>query len=267
MRVSSLSTTALLSGLALAQNATDSKTCTNQWTLDQVSTGRINSTGSESFTWNSDTARDQGVTDPWFVSVTVNETLPGSEGASSLSNGGTIAWAYLSVPESARDVSVCAYQFKPRNATSSGNGGTNDVGCGGVLSDRCTTYLREALLNQTSGGYQSTLRCGSLPNSERERREEACGPLESIASTGYQNLTNSTCTYPSLSGVSLPQNYTTQNMLSSLNPFDASLDTSWANYSARAYDLLVVQSMPVAIVATFGSGVGGTRTWQSGSGE
>ncbi|XPS68479.1 hypothetical protein M3J09_000766 [Ascochyta lentis] len=261
MRTSTLSTTVLLSGLALAQNstnATDSGTCLNQRMLDLASTGSVNSTGSESFTWNSSAARDQGITDPWIVSVTVNDTLRGLEFSSVPSNGGNIAWPYLSVPDSARNVSVCAYQFRSRNTTSTGNGSGNDVGCAGVLSEKCTTYLREALLNQASGGYQSELRCKSFPESERERRDEACGSLLDMASAAFQDPTNDTCTYPSLSGVDIPDNYVTRNMLSSLDPFEVGPGARWANYSNMAYDLLVVQPVPFALVATFASDVSGS---------
>ena len=182
MRPSSFPTITLLGGLALAQkitNNTDTTICRNQQVLDQTSTGTVNSTGSESFTWNSAAARDLGVIEPWYVSILVNDTLRGREGNTTLNNGGTIAWPYLSVPENARNVSVCLYQFASQNNTSTGNGSKGDIGCAGVLSEGCTLYLRDLLLNQTSGGYASELKCGNpTPTvTDNLRKEQACGDL------------------------------------------------------------------------------------------
>jgi hypothetical protein len=74
---------------------------------------------------------------------------------------------------------------------------------------------------------------------------------------GYQDVSNNTCTYPSLPGVHIPDNYVNHNIGASLTPFTATPGSLWANYSDMAYDLNLVQPVPFAIVATFASEVRG----------
>lgn len=187
MHSSGFLTLSFLSGLALAQNANNSTgndtLCKNQQTLDQISTGTVNSTGSDAFTWNSSVAGSE----PWYISITLNETVPDEPYTAAKR---PITWSYLSVPGTTRNVSACIYQFEPRNATSTGNSSGNDVGCAGVLPEGCTSYLQEALLNQTSGGYQSDIRCGSIREGLSERGQAACGWLGDIGWRGkYYSFT------------------------------------------------------------------------------
>ena len=208
MRRSSLFTVALVTCRGFAQdttNDTDTTICRNQQLLDQTSNGTVNATGSESFTWDNAAARDLGATEPWYVSILVNDTVRGREGVdSSTDNGSTVAWPYLSVPNYPRNVSVCLYQFASQNATSTGNGGKGNVGCAGVFSESCISYLRELLLNQTSGRYLDEPKCGNpTPTvADSERREQACGDLgNSIAFRGKlsDTMTKVSAKYPDFS--------------------------------------------------------------------
>lgn len=167
MRPSTLSVTAMVSGLALAQNSTNSTTtpvCPNQRWINNTATGSINSTGISSFTFNSTTG--SGTTKPWYVSIQVNNSA-------SSGNGGTIAWPYLSVPEDT-DADVCIYTFGSRNATPTGDN------CEGVFPDKCIDYLREAVRNASSGLGGGRARC-DLPNTAEQngRQWDACGPMGS----------------------------------------------------------------------------------------
>lgn len=268
MRLLFLSTTAVLTRFALTQdsnNATSTTICSNQEEIDELAHGHVNSTGSESFIWNSTAAREFQATEPWYVSILVNNTNR------DVDNGGTIAWPYLSVPNDLRNVTTCVYQFASRNATSTGDG-SSDVGCAGVLPEGCTTYLRAALLNHTRGGSGSQMQCSLLLNEDKKRADEACGNIGNQGLRGefplrfsylssnqkddldFQNIANDVCSYSSLSGVDIPDNYVTHNIGISLSTFDAPPGARWANYSDMAYDLHVRQSTPFAVVASFDSG-------------
>lgn len=166
-----------------AQNGTTNSTCSNplsQSDIDIVSSTTFNSTGSTSFSWTNPVARDLS---PWYFSILLNDTIRGRN----LSTSDPIKMKpFLSTGPDVRNASVCIYQFSPQNATSTGNG-ANNTGCAGVLSDTCTNYLREALINETSHSALPGDRCGTLSTlpADLQRRNEACGEgkLTSIISS------------------------------------------------------------------------------------
>lgn len=174
MRSSTLFIAAMLDGLAFAQNSTSSSNDTCSGTLGQrqnAATGSINATGSESITWTSVANIDRDDVKPWYISVLVNNTNQ------RVDNGGTISWPFLSVPDGV-EANACVYQFGAQNATSTGDV-EGSVGCGGVFTGKCIDYLRESVLNNTSGISGTPPRC-NLPTStddELKRTEEACGDI------------------------------------------------------------------------------------------
>lgn len=161
MRFSTLSAAALTSGLALAQNGTSNGTCVNRDSIEETETGRINSTGTTSFAFDS-----APETKPWYLSVLVNQT-----GSSTGDNRGTSAWPYLSTPEEER-ADVCFYSFQVMNKTSTGDN------CEGVLSNKCMEFITEAVRNSSSTLGRTTS-CNPLPSSTefKSRQWDACGAL------------------------------------------------------------------------------------------
>jgi hypothetical protein len=184
MRLPILSVTASLSGVVFAQNSTDSSnnTCAQR---NNAATGSINSTGSESITWTSVANIDRDDVKPWYVSVLVNNTNK------SVDNGGTISWPFLSVPNGV-EANACVYQFGAQNATSTGNV-NGAVGCGGIFNEKCINYLRESVLNNTSGIGNSPPRChlATPTDEEIKRTEDACGDIGRSFSASRKSISPS----------------------------------------------------------------------------
>lgn len=161
-----------LSRLGLAQNNTGNNNdiCSGSWERQhKAATGSVNSTGSDSLTWPLVANINRDDMKPWYISILVNNTILSRD------NGGTISWPFLSVLDGV-EARACVYQFGSQNASSTGDI-DGAVGCGGVFTGKCIEYLRESVLNNTSGIGSTTPSCNLPPftDEEQKRRKEACG--------------------------------------------------------------------------------------------
>lgn len=263
----SFPTTVLIAtlSLCLAQNNITNSSCSTQDWVDQVPNTSFNSTGTEPFSWNISAARDLS---PWYLSVLLNDTAQGRDPSSAPGGVPITARTFLSTGPDTGNSSVCVYYFEPQNATSTGNG-ANNTGCAGVMSDTCSNHIREAVSYATNSGARPGGPCGSLLNTvtKREKYSEACGEgkLISVGSSKSSpspilthhltaavsrriDVSNSSCTYPTLSGVDIPDDYINHETISSLSPYRGIYSS---NNATADYDLIVNQAIPFAVSASF----------------
>ncbi|KAJ4363778.1 hypothetical protein N0V95_000972 [Ascochyta clinopodiicola] len=225
------------------------------WNIDPAFKDRsYNASGTRSFTWSNTAARNLNLTEPWHITVITNDTARGHNVTPSSPYEGKVPAeavtnkGYLSVPDSARNTSLCIYQLMPVNATSDGDGSN---GCSGILSTKCMDYLRTVVLQSnisTSNGCADT----PLGRYPRDAAEAACGAdFSGLAdSARIPDAGNDTCTYSSLPNTDLPENYHTfQRWKAHLPWYNSGFIGDFT--PNQTYDLTVAQSVPFIVAAHF----------------
>ncbi|KAJ8108901.1 hypothetical protein OPT61_g7847 [Boeremia exigua] len=213
--------------------------CPSFLNIDDISApdAQVMSTGSVSFSPQPDQ-------DPWKLSVLVNYTKYGYYSRES----------FLSVSDNTPDTNVCVYKFTPLNVTKSDNGS----GCAGLLSDECMERLRQSLSSGSQVDWRVGGKCPSPPTgffTNSSIMYDICRPLLDPDQQQYSRnrfvVPNDNCSYPSLPGIELPDNYQTPARGSSHNNYAmAGYGMGSGIYPPSTYDQFVSQVMPFAIVTS-----------------
>ncbi|KAF9739549.1 hypothetical protein PMIN06_006992 [Paraphaeosphaeria minitans] len=254
MRTSTSSTTLLLAASTLlsahAQNTTNTtstpKTCGGD--IDWLNTGNssANSTGQVEFRWTNSSDSEHPASDPWYISVTVNDTLRRGDSRTSASNGGIELRGYVSVPDDVMNASLCLYQFSSANVTLDDSIEDGLDSCGGVVSDECKDLIKDNFLHETQPSGCPLYQKASTDGVDTFKK--ACPNLVDSASVHYKDVSNTTCAATDIPSVNIPDGYHSVRSASISSPFS---DYSYQPNMTETYDLLVRQTVPYILYGRF----------------
>lgn len=109
-----------------------------------------NSTGKREFRWTNSSDSEQPDSDPWYLSVLVNDTVRRGDD-NIVSDGGIALRGFISLPDNVRNTSLCVYQFGSANVTLDNNADDGMDSCGGLVSDECKDFIKDSFLHESVG--------------------------------------------------------------------------------------------------------------------
>jgi hypothetical protein len=176
--------------LAQAQNSTNTtstpKGCGSDIGWLNAGNSSTNSTGQREFRWTNGSDSGHLSSDPWYLSVTINDTVRRDDDNTSVSNGGIALRGYISVPDDVNNASLCVYQSSGANATLDDSADDNSDSCGDLMSDECKEFIKDSFLHEpTSNG------CPRYQKSGREDADafkKACPNLSDGVSSKYSSF-------------------------------------------------------------------------------
>lgn len=172
-----------------AQSSTNTTTISCGGDIDWLNSGRssANSTGQVEFKWTDSSDSKTPPSYPWYVSVTINDTLQRDDHTLTSSNKGIELRGYVSVPDSVKNASLCLWRFDSANVTLDGSADDGLDSCGGIVSDECMEFFTDDLQLESSGsGYPRNKKAG---NDGSEAFKKACPNLgESVAGRSILSL-------------------------------------------------------------------------------